>query len=385
MDNCPQPIDNTVHNNNQSLQQDHGHKAHHVDTAADVSSAKMAWEAWKSNDPKQWDQALAEKDRLLKTDPKAWHKAMNEIDAEEKAQALAKAAERDREAKEAALAAAAAAQAVPAPQSQEVAAAPAATPVDQAAGQPIQQPDELVMAPIHPGYAPHSQFAPAPPNSPAYDAAYNQPPAKFYGLNIGLIKLGVTNHGSLDVGVNIGLARAEVQAGLENRVDGEFMPVGGPLHARVGAGVGVNRNGFHGEAGAGANFFNLVGGDADVGARLGRDVGVDADVRGRALLVNGQGDVGASLGPNGVEAHGGGNADLLQTVGARGGGRVGLGPQDTGVAAGVGLNVAGKTLDFGPSIDAYPDGKVASGLHLDPGQSANATFYPTGDREIDGK
>jgi hypothetical protein len=51
----------------------------------------------------------------------------------------------------------------------------------------------------------------------------------------------------------------------------------------------------------------------------------------------------------------------------------------------VGLNVAGKTLDFGPSIDAYPDGKVASGLHLDPGQSANATFYPTGDREIDGK
>ena len=235
----------------------------------------------------------------------------------------------------------------------------------------------------HPGYAPDSPYAPLPPNTPAYNAAYNQEPAKFYGINLGIIKLGVTSHGSIDAGVNIGLARGEAQVGLENRVDGEFMPVGGPLHARVGAGVGVNKNGFHGEAGAGVNFFNLVGGDADVGARLGNDIGVDGDLRGRALLVNGQGDAGVSLSQNGLAVHGGGNADVLQTVGARGGGRFDLGPKDTGVAAGVGLNVAGSTLDFGPSIDAYPNGVVAPALHLDPGQSQVKPFYPTGDRTLD--
>ncbi len=336
-----------------------------------MNSSKLAYEAWKSNDPKQWDQALAERDRLIKNDPKAWNLTMKEITKEEEQVAQIKIAEQ--QAQELA-AAQAKAEAVPAPQ-------PADAPA-QAAPPAVQMTEEVVTPAMHPGYAPASPFAPAPPNSPAYDAAYNQPPAKFYGINAGLFKIGVTNHGSLDLGVNIGLARAEVQAGLENRVDGELMPIGGTIHARVGAGVGVNQNGFHGEAGAGANFFNIAGGDADVGARLGRDVGVDADVRGRALFVNGQGDAGASLGERGLQAYGGGNADLAQTLGARGGARVSLG-DGTGVAAGVGLNAAGNTLDFGPSIDANKDGTVTTGLHLDPSKSDVAPFYPTGDRTID--
>jgi hypothetical protein len=388
MPNDLPPAERSIQLNPQDQQKDHGHTHHSVDTQADIASAKMAWEAWKTDDPKQWDHALEEKNRILKEDPRAWTKAMKEIDADEAKQAAAKA-ELQRELQQEA-AATAAAQAAANP----VNAADAAPPVQP--GQPADaqanlQPDaqanvQTDVAPTavaHPGYAPDSPYAPLPPDTPAYNAAYNQPPAKFYGLNLGIVKLGVNNHGSIDAGVNIGLARVEVQAGLENRVDGEFMPVGGPLHARVGAGVGVNQNGFHGEAGAGVNVFNLVGGDADVGARLGKDIGVDGDLRGRALLVDGQGAAGASLGENGLSVHGGGNADVLQTVGARGGGRVNLGPSDTGVAAGVGLNVAGSTLDFGPSIDAYPNGVVAPDLHLDPGQSTVAPFYPTGDRTLD--
>jgi len=378
MDNC--------HQNNDH----HAPTAHHVDTQADIASAKLAWDCWKSNDPKQWDFAMAEKQRILKEDPKAWKEAMKEIDADEK-QAQAKAElQREMQAEQDAAAKAAAAPlnqeylAATAPPAQ--AAAPADMPVAPPADVPPATMPAADMPPpavAHPGYAPDSPYAPLPPNTPAYNAAYNQEPAKFYGINLGIIKLGVTSHGSIDAGVNIGLARGEAQVGLENRVDGEFMPVGGPLHARVGAGVGVNKNGFHGEAGAGVNFFNLVGGDADVGARLGNDIGVDGDLRGRALLVNGQGDAGVSLSQNGLAVHGGGNADVLQTVGARGGGRFDLGPKDTGVAAGVGLNVAGSTLDFGPSIDAYPNGVVAPALHLDPGQSQVKPFYPTGDRTLD--
>jgi hypothetical protein len=379
MDNCP----HTTDTNTQSLHQDHGHISH-AELQSDIASSKLAWEAWKSNDPKQWDHAMDEKGRILKEDPKAWKTAMKEIDADEKQQALAKAELQKEMQAETDAAAAAKAQVLPAPSTDTAAAAqPPADAQPVADAQPMTQSDAAPMVVAHPGYSPDSQFAPAPPNTPAYDAAYNQPPAKFYGLNLGIVKFGVTNHGSIDLGVNIGLARGEVQAGLENRVDGEFMPVGGPLHARVGAGVGVNANGFHGEAGAGLNVFNLVGGDADVGARLGKDIGVDGDLRGRALLVNGQGDAGVSLGQNGLAVHGGGNADILQTVGARGGGRFDLSPQDTGVAAGVGLNVAGHTLDFGPSIDAYPTGVVAPDLHLDPSTSDKAPFFPTGDRALD--
>ena len=389
MDNCLSNSDNQAQHKNQSLHVDNNHTSHHVDVQKDMDSARLAWEAWKSNDPQQWDKALAEKSRLQKTDPAAWKLAMKEIDVEEQQERINQQ-ERNRQAA-----------AQPAPLNQEylAATAPPVKPIDQpAAGpsiaslpqdnvaqiappvQPIDQPEVVVVG--RPGYAPDSPFAPPPPNSPAYDAAYNQEPAKFYGLNLGIFKLGVTNHGSLDVGVNIGLARGEVQAGLENRVEGELMPVGGPIHARVGAGIGINRNGLHSEVGAGGNFFNLVNVDGDFGGRLGRDIGVDGDVRGRALLVNGEGAAGAALGPDGVKVHGGGNADLVHALGARGGGRFALGPQDTGVAAGVGANVAGNTLDFGPSIDVKGDAVVPN-IHLDPSSKDKPTFFPTGDRNVD--
>jgi len=369
MDNCNQSTTPKAQADVHSAQPDHGHKISHAQMQEDITAAKLAYEAWKSNDPKDWDHAMAEKTRLLKEDPRAWKSAMKEVDADEKAQKELQAELKAEEAQRAA----------------DEAAAKQNTAAEAAAPAVVTMPDEVVTrTPSPAGYAPDSPFAPLPPNSPAYDAAYRQPPAKFYGLNAGLFKIGVTNHGSLDVGVNIGLARAEAQVGLENRIEGEFMPVGGPLHARVGAGVGVNRNGFHGEAGAGANVFNLVGGDADVGARLGRDIGVDADVRGRALLVNGQADGGVSLGDQGLKAHGGGNADILNTLGARGGARVALGPEDTGFGVGVGLKADKDTLDFGPAIDVNGDGKV-SGSMYGVGKSENATFFPTGDRTVDEK
>jgi len=366
MDKCDPSTTPNAHADIHSAQPDHGHKISHAQMQEDISSAKLAYEAWKSNDPKDWDHAMAEKNRLLKEDPRAWKAAMKEIDADEARQKELQAELKAEEAQRAA----------------DEAAAKESAPAAEASQNVVTMPDEVVTRAAAPaGYAPDSPYAPLPPASPAFEAAYRQPPAKFYGINAGIFKLGVTNHGSLDVGVNIGLARAEAQVGLENRVEGEFMPVGGPLHARAGAGIGVNRNGFHGEVGAGANVFNLVNGDADVGARLGRDIGVDADVRGRALIVNGQADGGVSLGDQGLKVHGGGNADILNTLGARGGARASLGPE-TGIGVGVGLKADQDTLDFGPAIDVGPDGKVTGSIYGQ-GKADNATFFPTGDRTID--
>ncbi|MBS1996960.1 MAG: hypothetical protein JSS86_11640 [Cyanobacteria bacterium SZAS LIN-2] len=359
---------------------DHGHNQ--VDMQHDVQSAKLAWEAWKSNDPQKIDWALAEKERIEKTDPKAWRVAMNQIDAEESQQRAAKEQRSDapcddqprRQRHDSRLSQEYLEQTAPPPRPIE---RPLQQPLDQPIDQPVNEPI------VHPGYAPDSRFAPPPPNSPAYDAAYNQEPAKFYGLDLGVVKLGVTNHGSIDAGVNIGLARAEVQAGLENRVDGEFMPIGGPLHARAGAGIGVNRYGLHSEVGAGANFFNLVNGDADFGAHVGRNIGVDGDVRGKVWPVDAQGDAGASIGSDGVSAYTGGNTDISHVAGFRTGGRFDLNRRNSGVAAGVGANLGDETLDFGPSIDTYGNRTITPRLHVDTGNTEEAPFYPTGDRYID--
>jgi hypothetical protein len=341
-----------VHTNN------HGVK--HNDMQHDVDTAKLAWECWKSDDPQKVDWAIAEKARIQKTDPKAWNQAMRELDAAAQAPLPELAIE-------------------PAP---PIAPVPDSdlsldsSPVGRAEAAPPLIPADARGVNVHAGYAPESQFAPAPPNSPAYDAAYNQPPARFYGLDLNVIKVGVTDRGSLDLGVNVGLARAEVQAGLENRVDGEFMPIGGPLHARAGAGIGINRRGLHSEVGAGGNFFNLVNGDADFAARVGRDIGVDGDVRGKVVAVDAQGRAGASVGADGVSAYTGGNTDLAHVAGFRTGGRFALNRYDSGVAA-------GHTLDIGPSIDSYGNRTLAPRVHVETGVEENAPFYPTGDRDLD--
>jgi hypothetical protein len=103
----------------------------------------------------------------------------------------------------------------------------------------------------HPGYAPDSRFAPEVPNSPAYDAVYNQPKPEFHGLDLGIVKLGYNDGGSLDAGVNIGVAKTDVQLGANTRVDAEFMPIGGPIHARTGAGLNFSEDGVRGDVGAG--------------------------------------------------------------------------------------------------------------------------------------
>lgn len=359
----------------------HSARSGHDSFQADEIAAQRAWEMWKSSEPDNWDRALDERERIIKHNPKAWSKAMHQIDEEEaKAKAVAPqvvehqsgAADRhlDKSHKDSQTSAA------DRLRDEYLAGRPGDR--QDADKQRIEPQSEVK---LHPGYAPHSKFAPETPASPAYDAAYNTPEPEFYGLDLGIIKAGVKG-GSLDLGVNVGVASTELQLGQETRVDAEFMPMGGPLHARAGAGIGFNRDGVHSQVGAGANFFNLVNGDADFGVNAGRHTGVSGDVRGNVWPVHVQAAAGADVSPDGADAYTGANTGIANVFDVRAGGHVNA-DDNSGVGAGVGLKLGDKTLDFGPSISTDGNSTVRPQVHLDPGNEGDPTFYPTGDRVLD--
>lgn len=350
----------------------HHGKGHQMEQ--DVKSAHAAWDAWKSDDPAAWDWALDQREKISKKDPKAWSKAMHEVDAQEAAQKKAHE-EKERQAQQAREAA------LRAELDAEAQRQAAEAKLRHEALDTRTRYDLKPIEPLHPGYAPHSSFAPETPNSPAYDTAYNRPRGEFHGLDLGIVKLGVRD-GSLETGVNIGVASTDLSLGKNTGVNAEFMPYGGPLHARANANIGFEEEGVHSEVGAGANFFNVVNGDADFGARMGRNTGVSGDVRGKVWPVDVQADAGAGIGPEGFNAYTGANTGIADIAGVRSGAHFDVN-DNSSAAAGVGLKFGQQTLDFGPSIDTYGNQTIRPNLNFRPGDSANPTFFPTGNRDID--
>jgi hypothetical protein len=236
-----------------------------------------------------------------------------------------------------------------------------------------------------PGYDTTSRFQPNPPASPAFYDEYGRPRPAFHGLDLGIVKLGYNDGGSLEAGVNVGIAKVGVQGGAWNGVNAEFMPYGGPLHARANAGVGVNRqDGFVARTGAGANFFNAVNGDADGETHIGpRGIGVDGDLRGRVLPVDAQFDAGGNVGPKGADAYTGGDVSLMHKAGVRSGGDFSLG-ENTRASAGVGLEAGNKSIDLGSHIETRGNTTFQPKLiDVQTGDSREETFYSTGNRVRD--
>ncbi len=339
----------------------HSSHRNHDRTLNDTMAAERAWELWSSKDPADWDRALDARARISTHNPKAWSTGMHNAEEEEAKKAKA---------------------APPAVQEKPAAVVkeqdkPVAHDDQQTAATDKLRDEYLDQKPVHPGYAPHSRFAPETPDSPAYDAAYNQPEEEFNGLDLGFIRAGVKGH-SLDFGVNVGLAKTEFQLGQETRLDAEFMPYGGPLHARAGAGIGFKDNSLHSEVGVGANAFG-INGDADFGVKAGEHTGVSGDVRGNVLPFHVQADAGADISPNGADAYTGANTGIADVFDVHAGGHVNA-DDNSGAGAGVGVKLGDKSLDFGPSISSDGNRTVHPQLHLDPGNDEDPTFYPTGDR-----
>ncbi|MDR3616320.1 MAG: LysM domain-containing protein [Candidatus Obscuribacterales bacterium] len=192
--------------------------------------------------------------------------------------------------------------------------------------------------------------------------------SRFHGLNLGIIKIGVTDEGSLDFGANIGIAKAEVKLGLENSVHAG-VGLGPIVGAEGGVGVGVNKHGFHAGVGAGGHALGLAGVGGEVGAKLGDAVGADGVagvyVGPQEARAGGRGGAGAALGQAGLDAAVGADIYAGQFAGLNAGGQLSLN-RDSQVG-----------VDAGGNIDRYA-GRTGVGFFSDGNSQVRADVYADG-------
>ena len=187
-------------------------------------------------------------------------------------------------------------------------------------------------------------------------------PSNFIGINLGILKFGVSD-GSLDLGVDIMVARAEAKLGQET---GASVGVGveGFASAGAGAGVAIDGNGLHGGVGAGVDAANLIDGSGRVGADLGTTTGVNGAVGAEVGPTYAGVKASAGVGSDGLNAGAGARAGIIDVVGAHGGGQLSLsGDSSASVGAGgyVGPYEGGTTggiytdgnQDIRPGINGY--------------------------------
>lgn len=176
-------------------------------------------------------------------------------------------------------------------------------------------------------------------------------PSNFVGLNLGIIKFGVSG-GSLDLGVDIMVARAEAKLGQET---GASAGVGieGLASAGAGAGVAIDGNGLHGGTAAGVDALGLVDGHARVGADLGTSTGVNGNVGADVGPANAGVRASAGVGDDGLNAGAGAHVGVTDVVGVHSGGQLSL-SGDSSVSAGAGGYVG--PAEGGTTIGVYTDG-----------------------------
>lgn len=200
----------------------------------------------------------------------------------------------------------------------------------------------------------HVVEAPAPP-----------PPAepKFYGLNLGIVKLGVTDDGSLNAGVNIGIARVDAKVGLNNRVDA-FAGVE-DFNAHTGAGVGIGREGLHSDVYAGARAFQLAHADAGFAAAVGPRTGVDGQLSANAGPVRFDLDTRHEIGVNGLYSGVEGRVGVPHAVDFHTDAHLGLNQHDSSMRAYTGVEVARHNAGSGVEINSYGNRVIEPKLRLD--------------------
>jgi hypothetical protein len=245
------------------------------------------------------------------------------------------------------------------------------------------------------------------PGSHPYDAPYPSPdssqhldhirdelrndqlqPPKFYGLNLGIIKLGFTSDGAFNPGINLGIVEAQAKVGLVNGAEAG-VNLGPIVQAGAGAYAGVDKNGIFGQAKAGGEALTLVGATGHADARFGNATGVDGGASAHLGPIVGRAGAGAALGQDGLDATASGHARIGELANAHAGGHLGLN-HDTqiGASAGAGIGEVGATAGAGIFSDGNaivrPDvyvqgqaGQDTGSAHLvPPGGHTYADAYP---------
>jgi len=185
---------------------------------------------------------------------------------------------------------------------------------------------------------------------------------KFYGLDIGIVKLGFTSDGAFNPGINLGLVHAQAKVGLVMGADAG-VGLGPVVGAGAGVYVGADQNGFHGQVGAGAHALGLAEAHAGVDTRLGNATGADVHAGAHLGPLGTRGGVGVALGQDGFDAAAGGGAHLGRAVGVRAGGNIALG-DNSQIAAGAGGHIGDLGIRSGAGVWTDGDSTVRPDVYL---------------------
>jgi hypothetical protein len=188
------------------------------------------------------------------------------------------------------------------------------------------------------------------------DEAFSRETVKkhFHGLNLGIIKLGYDDRGSLAIGVNVGIAHVDTRVGALTGVDAGAGV--GPVGAHGDVTLHIKEDGLHAGVKAGASAAELAGASVDVGASIGPKTGAEAAVEanaGPAYTRNGASSFVSEDGFNtgyqgkvalgdlaGVGARGHLGLNENSSAGAEAGARIG----QASIGSGVDVETAGNTM-----------------------------------------
>lgn len=205
------------------------------------------------------------------------------------------------------------------------------------------------------------QQAPAPEACPPKsEQRASEPEHKFHGLNLGLFKIGVRNH-SLSLGVNIGIAKVGAEIGQETRVDAGVNL--GPVGARGGVGVGVDRHGLHSDVGGRVHAAKLVDTGAAVKANLGPKSSVHADTGAKVLFAHTRHTFDSSVGDDGFNNGYKGDVGLAKVVGVQAGGHANLN-DDSSFGGRARTNLGEASLGAGADINTKNNSVINPDVHI---------------------
>ncbi len=205
------------------------------------------------------------------------------------------------------------------------------------------------------------QQAPAPEACPPKpEQRASEPEHKFHGLNLGLFKIGFRNH-SLSLGVNIGIAKVGAEIGQETRVDAGVNL--GPIGARGGVGVGVDRHGLHSDVGGRVHAAKLVDTGAAVKANLGPKSSVHADTGAKVLFAHTRHTFDSSVGDDGFNNGYKGDVGLAKVVGVQAGGHANLN-DDSSFGGRARTNLGEASLGAGADINTKNNSVINPDVHI---------------------
>jgi hypothetical protein len=184
----------------------------------------------------------------------------------------------------------------------------------------------------------------------------------FQGLNLGLVRLGVYDHKSFGVGVNVGIAKADGMLGGHTGVDAR---VGLPTLGACGAGgLDINQAGLHAGGKVRVNVANIVGGGVETGAGLGPVSYARAEADGEAFGAHASTETSVVANDQGVFANHAAEAGYLNWVGVSNKAHANI-SADSSAGSSVRGYVGPASIETGGGVETDNNTVVRSGAYLD--------------------